>query len=110
MSVYSRWVEARGTITIESRPAAVHPSKPERSPGAGSGAADGEPTPDRSNSPGFAKYGATVKPYSDWTPSAGTTGRSGPSAVNSPEPPDDVVVESLSSATIVCTRSSTPCT
>ena len=28
MSVYSRWVDARGTITIESTPAAVQPSYP----------------------------------------------------------------------------------
>src|SRR5262245_50142221 len=28
MSVYSRWVEARGTITIESMPALRHGSKP----------------------------------------------------------------------------------
>src|SRR4051812_6808592 len=110
MSVYSRWVEARGTTTIESTPAAVQPSKPVFSSRRGSGACVGEPTLVGSNSPEFAKYGATVNPYSDCTPSAGTTGCSGPIASNSGDWAIAVEVESLSSATTAATRGSTACT
>src|SRR4051812_5089485 len=110
MSVYSRWVEARGTTTIESTPAAFQPSYPVFSSRFGSGACMGEETPCELNRPGLAKYGATVKPYSDCTPSPGTTGFSAPCAVNSGELPIAVDVDSLSSATTASTRSSTPCT
>src|SRR3954447_62185 len=99
MSVYSRWVEARGTTTIESTPAAVQPSKPVFSSRRGSGACGGEPTLVGSNSPEFAKYGATGDPYSDGTPSPGTTGVSGPCASNGWASPTAGVVESLSRAT-----------
>src|SRR5215218_11101852 len=83
MSVYSRWVEARGTITIESTPADRQSSKPVASSRRGSGAWVGDETPEGSKRPELAKYGATVNPYSDCSPSAGTTGVSGPSASNS---------------------------
>ncbi len=52
------------------------------------------------------RYGETVKPYSDWSPSAGTTGRL-PEPSSGPAPLGPV---SLSSATTVATRSSVPCT
>ena len=74
MSVYSRCVDARGTTSIESTPASRHASKPvvRLAPrvrrlvgGPGRGAID---------EPCCIQYGCTLKPYSDWTASAGTTG------------------------------------
>jgi hypothetical protein len=43
MSVYSRWVEARGTISMESTPAPFHPSNPVFFSRRGSGACVGGP-------------------------------------------------------------------
>src|SRR4051812_16332405 len=100
MSVYSRCVDARGTMTIVSTPAFFQPTKPLSSSRIGSGAScgdDGAPPP----RPGLAKYGATLKPYSDCTPSDGTFGAALPSASN----PGSLL--SLSSATTASTRLST---
>src|SRR4051794_4890872 len=106
MSVYSRCVDARGTTTIESTPAFFYASNPLFSSRCGSGACDGLPD-GAPPSPGLAKYGATLKPYSDWMPSDGTTGLTGGTdTVPAPLDPDD----SLSSATAVSTRGSIPCT
>src|SRR4051794_12634937 len=104
MSVYSRCVEARGTTTIESTPAFFQPSKPVLRSRYGSGPSCGEPGDGVSDEPLFAQYGATVKPYSDCTPSAGTTGL----GCGTSKPPPLAV--SLSSATVVITRLSTPWT
>src|SRR3954453_357107 len=107
MSAYSRCGEARGTITIEATRAAFQPSQPVFSSRAGSGACVGEPTAVGSNRPEFAQYGATLKPYSDCTPSDGTTGFSGPCASKDGDPPMAAVVDSLSSATTASIRGST---
>src|SRR4051794_34846589 len=106
MSVYSRCVEARGTITIESTPALRHASKPVASSRFGSGALLGSLGAGVNDRPAFDQYGATLKPYSDCTPSAGTTGLNGGRSAM----PDWPLLASLSSATTVSTRLSTPWT
>src|SRR5689334_23095834 len=105
MSVYSRWVEARGTTSMLSTPAAAQPSKPVRRSRIGSGPF-GDPA-GTIELPPARKYGATVKPYSDWIASAGTVGVFG-----APDPPKVVspLLASLSSATTVSTRGSVPWT
>src|SRR4051812_7993785 len=108
MSVYSRWVDARGTTTIVSMPALRHGSKPVFSSRLGSGAWVGEPGEGVSDEPAARKYGFTEKPYSDWMPSDGTTGLTS-SPLSGPEPPFEGPV-SLSSAIAVCTRGSVPWT
>src|SRR4051812_29422057 len=110
MSVYSKCVDARGTITMVSTPAFFQPSYPLFSSRLGSGAFFGDCGVDDPFSPGLAKYGATLNPYSDCTPSAGTTGSSGPCASNSSPPRMLAADESLSRATTADTRLSTACT
>src|SRR4051795_4166902 len=105
MSVYSRCVEARGATSIESTPAAGQPSKPVRFSRRGSGPS-GEGSGLSELLP-LSRDGETVKPYSDWTASAGTTGRFGvPAAPGAKEP----LASSLSSATTAATRRSVACT
>ena len=104
MSVYSRWVEARGTTSIESTPASRHASYPVARSRRGSGPwGEGCGVIEE---PPAANHGPTVKPYSDCTARAGTTGsNTSPASV-----PELVLSPSLSSATTVETRSSVPCT
>jgi hypothetical protein len=103
MSVYSRWVEARGTISWVSTPAARQASKPVASSRRGSGPEEGDPGDGVKDDPLFEYQGWTVKPDSDWIASAGTTGRGrGTPIVAAPS--------SLSSATAASTRRSTPWT
>src|SRR5215211_7782323 len=107
MSVYSRCVEARGTTSIESTPACFHFSKPVSISRCGSGPWSSGPGRGASDESLFRKYGCTVKPYSDWTASAGTTGLAGGvDVVPAPSEP----AESLSSATVAITRLSMPWT
>src|SRR3954451_3283564 len=104
MSVYSRWVEARGTTSIESTPARRHASYPVARSRRGSGPV-GLGWGVRARPP-LVHHGVTAKPYSDWTASAGTFG-------TFPEPsigPDALGPASLSSATTAATRRSVPCT
>src|SRR5262245_25469874 len=105
MSVYSRWVDARGTISIVSRRAARQASKPVFCSRRGSGPSVGGPGWGAIDEPWLIQYGWTLKPYSDCTASAGTAGliSAGPGKPLWP-------LESLSSATTVSTRLSTPCT
>src|SRR4051794_19112426 len=104
MSVYSRCVDARGTTSIESTPALRHPSKPVLRSRCVSGAFDGSPGCGVNDDSFAIQYGCTLKPYSDWTPSAGTLGVTFRSWAKLP------LADSLSSATTVSTRGSTPCT
>src|SRR5919202_2761030 len=104
MSVYSRCVDARGTTSMASTPALRHASNPVFFSRLGSGRSEGDPN-DGENDESFAiQYGWVLKPYSDWTASAGTTGFTFRSCAKLPVP------ESLSSATTVSTRRSTPWT
>src|SRR3954451_1534205 len=103
MSVYSRCVEARGTISIASFFAFRQAPNPTLISRWGSGAWVGgigqgeiELQPDMT-------YGLTWKPYSDWTASAGTTGLAVGYAEIALNPPSSVAV-SLSSAMTVATR------
>src|SRR4051795_9082824 len=104
MSVYSRCVEARGTTSIVSIPALRHASNPVLISRLGSGAWSGGPGCGVNDDALAIQYGCTLKPYSDCTASAGTTGVTFLSWAKLP------VAESLSSATTVSTRGSTPCT
>src|SRR5436190_22829895 len=104
MSVYSRWVEARGTTSILSSPACRQASYPVLRSRCGSGPlAEGDGV---SDDPPLMVYGETVKPYSDCTPSAGTTGLL-PVPSSGPAPAGPV---SLSRATTAATRRSVVCT
>src|SRR3954453_6615537 len=105
MSVYSRWVEARGTTSIVSMPALRHASKPVSCSRLGLGAWSGDWGCGAIEEPPLIQYGSTLKPYSDWTASAGTTGLA--LLVAMPLLPGPC---SLSSATTVSTRESVPCT
>src|SRR3954447_26448662 len=104
MSVYSRCVEARGTMTIESTPAWRQPSKPVFRSRFGSGASEGEPGEGLNDDPFAVQYGWTLKPYSDWTPSPGTTG------LGSTPNMSFLPAVCLSRATTASTRRSTPWT
>src|SRR4051812_42136180 len=106
MSVYSRCVDARGTISIVSTLVLRHASKPVFSSRRGSGPWVGGPGCGLSDDLLFAQYGLTVKPYSDWIASDGTTGLTGGRPLPGGCEPPEV---SLSSATAVSTRRSTPC-
>src|SRR3954464_7017030 len=105
MSVYSRWVDARGTISIVSMPAFRQASKPVSCSRLGFGAWSGDCGCGAIDEPPLIQYGSTLKPYSDWTASAGTTGFALLVAI--PLLPGPC---SLSSATTVSTRGSVPCT
>src|SRR3954454_10595958 len=105
MSVYSRWVEARGTTSIVSMPALRQASKPVSCSRCGFGACSGDCGCGAIDDPPLIQYGSTLKPYSDWTASAGTTGLA--LLVAMPLSPGPC---SLSSATTVSTRGSVPCT
>src|SRR4051812_31687034 len=104
MSVYSRWVDARGTTTMLSTPALRQASYPVARSRFGSGPL-GEGSGVSEELP-LVRYGETVKPYSDCIPSPGTTGLL-PLPSRGPEEPGPV---SLSSATTASTRLSVPCT
>src|SRR4051812_25907342 len=105
MSVYSRCVEARGTTSITSLCALRQPSNPVSSSRRGFGRFDGDPGCGSNDEPLLVQYGCTLKPYSDWTASAGTFGlNAGTSATPFP------ALASLSSAMTVSTRLSTACT
>src|SRR3954454_20920138 len=106
MSVYSRCVDARGTTTITSLRALRQESKPVASSRRGFGRCDGEPGCGENDEPLLVQYGCTLKPYSDWTAGAGTLGLNGGRSVA----PLPGLPASLSSATTVSTRLSTPCT
>src|SRR4051794_14598587 len=104
MSVYSRWVDDRGTTSIESTPALRHESNPVSRSRLGSGPlglGDGV-----SDDPPLMNHGLTVKPYSDCTARAGTVGTL-PVPSSGPEAPGPV---SLSSAATAITRLSVPWT
>src|SRR3954451_9121133 len=104
MSVYSRCVEARGTTTMLSTPALRQASYPVARSRFGSGPfGDGSGV---SEEPALAKYGETVKPYSDCSPRPGTTGLL-PLPSSGPDAPGPV---SLSRATTASTRLSVPWT
>src|SRR3954468_12603813 len=103
MSEYSRWVEERGTISIVSLRALRQASKPVASSRLGGGAFDGSPGDGLNDDCWLAQYGWTLKPYSDWIPSAGIFGLNGGRLAM----PGDPWLESLSSATTVSTRLST---
>src|SRR4051812_36596047 len=106
MSEYSRWVEARGTISIVSLRALRQASNPVASSRLGGGALDGSPGAGRNDDCWLAQYGWTLKPYSDWMPSAGILGLNGGRLAMPGEP----WLESLSRATTVSTRLSMACT
>src|SRR5215213_3789261 len=106
MSVYSRCVDARGTTTITSLRALRQASNPVSSSRRGFGRFVGEPGVGENDEPLLVQYGCTLKPYSDWTASAGTFGLNGGSSAT----PVSLFPWSLSSAITVSTRLSTPCT
>src|SRR4051794_10512729 len=100
MSVYSRCVEARGTTSMVSLPAASQSSYPVLRSRIGSGLpADG------TRLLPLRKYGDTLNPYSDWIPSAGTTGVLS-ALLPAPGSAGELGPASLSSATMVSTRES----
>src|SRR5437764_1979460 len=110
MSEYSRWVEARGTISIESTPAWCHASNPVAFSRFGSGASCGECGCGWNDDEPSIQYGSGSNPYSDCTASAGTTGCCRPCGANPLEKNAPGSLVSLSNATSASTRGSTACT
>src|SRR5438132_10962707 len=103
MSVDSRCVDALRTTSIEPTRAWRQPLKPVVTSRVGSGACRGERGCPEKELPPIIQYGTTLKPYSDCTASAGTAGVAFCVAKACPDC-------SLSKATTVSTRASTPCT